>query len=107
MGRRIGLTTDFKAVYVSLPLEMVEVRRASLLLLLQWIREDFILNPDPTEKRDGSVDGDRDGNDGRVRASLFSMEDVIARKRVATSHGVYAWFIGHDGSAYRMAVGSR
>lgn len=41
------LRTDFKIVYVPLPPEMIEIRRASLLLLLQWIKEDLLANPEP------------------------------------------------------------
>ena len=43
------LRTDFKIVYVPLPPEMIEIRRASLLLLLQWIKEDLLANPEPLE----------------------------------------------------------
>lgn len=43
------LRTDFKIVYVPLPPEMIEIRRASLLLLLQWIKEDILANPEPLE----------------------------------------------------------
>jgi hypothetical protein len=39
MGKRVKLVSEFKVVYVPLPLRMVEARRASLLLLLRWIRE--------------------------------------------------------------------
>ena len=41
------LRTDFKIVYVPLPPEMIEIRRAGLLLLLQWIKEDLLANPEP------------------------------------------------------------
>ena len=41
------LQTNFKIVYVPLPPEMIEIRRASLLLLLQWIKEDLLANPEP------------------------------------------------------------
>jgi hypothetical protein len=40
------LQVNFKVAYVPLPPEMVEARKASLLLLLQWIKEDLILNPE-------------------------------------------------------------
>ena len=43
------LRTDFKIVYVPLPPEMIEIRRAGLLLLLQWIKEDLLANPEPLE----------------------------------------------------------
>ncbi len=39
------LQTNFKIVYVPLPPEMIEIRRASL--LLQWIKEDLLANPEP------------------------------------------------------------
>ena len=44
------LRTDFKIVYVPLPPEMIEIRRAGLLLLLQWIKEDLLANPEPLEE---------------------------------------------------------
>ncbi len=53
MAKRIKLVTEFKAVYIPLPPEMVEARRAGLLLLLQWIKDDLISNPDEYEGRDG------------------------------------------------------
>jgi len=43
------LQTNFKIVYVPLPPEMKEIRRASLLLLLQWIKENLLANPEPIE----------------------------------------------------------
>ena len=43
------LQTNFKIVYVPLPPEMIEIRRAGLLLLLQWIKEDLLANPEPLE----------------------------------------------------------
>ena len=41
MGKRVELTINFKAAYVPLPLEMVEARRAGMLLLLQLIEEEI------------------------------------------------------------------
>ncbi len=38
------LQVNIKVTYVPLPPKMVEARKASLLLLLQWIKEDLILN---------------------------------------------------------------
>ena len=55
MGKRVDLVINFKAIYVPLSLEMMEARRASLLLLWQWIRDEVI---------NEVVDGDREGNDG-------------------------------------------
>ena len=43
------LQTNFKIVYVSLRPEIKEMRRASLLLLLKWIKEDLLENPEPCE----------------------------------------------------------
>ena len=44
------LQVEFKVAYEPLPPKMVEARKASLLLLLQWIKEDLILHPeDDTE----------------------------------------------------------
>ena len=68
MGKRVALHADFKVEYVPLSPEMVEVRRASLLLLLRWIREDLILNLDAREERDEIVGRNCDGHDGRVWA---------------------------------------
>lgn len=107
MGKRVALHADFKVEYVPLSPKMVEVRRASLLLLMRWIREDLILNLDAREERDEIVDRNCDGHAGGRLAALFSLEDVVARKKAAKTRSIYAWFVGHDGSAYRMVMGSQ
>jgi hypothetical protein len=49
MGKRIHLESDFKVAYVPLPEGMKEARRASLLLLLKWIKEDIAADNDKTD----------------------------------------------------------
>ena len=66
MAKRVALVIDFKAVYIPLPPEMAEARRASLLLLLQWIKE----------ASNEIVDSDSNGDDGGIRAALFSLAKV-------------------------------
>jgi hypothetical protein len=39
MGKRIELQSNFETAYVPLPSSMVEVRKAGLRLILQWIKE--------------------------------------------------------------------
>ena len=41
------IKTEFKEVYIPLPPAMVEIRRAGLLLLLQWIKDDRPNTIDP------------------------------------------------------------
>ena len=83
MAKRAELNVEVKVVYVPLPPEMVEARRASLLMLLQWIREDMILNPDDTEE-------------------VNEFSDVSNSKKGDKS----AWLIGHDGSAQQVVLDS-
>ena len=40
VGKKVDLKVDFKIVRVPLPVSMVEARRASLLLLLDWFEEE-------------------------------------------------------------------
>jgi hypothetical protein len=49
MCKREELETNFEAAYIPLPSEMVEARRASLLLLLEWVREDILENEEVAE----------------------------------------------------------
>lgn len=104
MAKRADLKVEFKVVYVPLPPHMEEARRASLLLLLQWIKEDLILHPE--EESNEVVDGDSNGHDGGVRPALFPVAGVAQRKRTAKAGRVHAWIIGNDGSAYRVVMGS-
>lgn len=39
MGKKLDIKAEFKIVKVPLPPEMVEARRASLLMLLKWFQE--------------------------------------------------------------------
>ena len=96
---------DLKVEYVPIPADRVGSWRASLLLLLDLLYEERAIFK--AEVLNEVVDIDRDGHDDGSLATLFSLEDVVARTKVATTRSVYAWFIGHDGSAYRMAMGSR
>jgi hypothetical protein len=97
MGKRVELVTQFKAAYVPLPPEMVEARRASLLLLLQWVDEEI------KNEREGF---DRDRGRSGIWSALFPMA-VGVGSGVAKAGGLHAWFVGHDGSAVRVAYGSR
>jgi len=105
MGKRVELVTEFKVVYIPLPPERAAARRTGLLLLMQWIKEDLSLNPEGKVSNE-VMDANRDGDDGRVRDALFPLENVAERKRTPASRGIYAWVIGHDGSAHRMALGA-
>ena len=107
MGKRVALHADFKVEYVPLSPEMVEVRRASLLLLLRWIREDLILNPEDSKKASEALDLSKSDHYGTVRDSIFSLEDIAQRAKVAALGYAHAWFIGHDGSAQRVALGTQ
>ena len=96
---------DLKVAYVPIPADRVGAWRASLLLLLKLLREERVIFQ--AEVANEAVDIDRDGHDGGGLAALFSLDDVASRKKVAKTRSIYAWFIGHDGSAYRMAMGSQ
>jgi hypothetical protein len=108
MGKRVELEADFKTEYIPLPLEMADIRRASLLLLLDWIMEDFLSNPNSegSEVDDEDMVSDRVGDDRGVRTALFPMAGIAERKKTPKARGIYAWFIGHDGSVHRMAMGT-
>jgi len=106
MGKRTELETNFKVVCIPCPPVMAEARRAGLLMLLQWIKEDLISNPVVDEVNDGFMDGNRNGDDGGISVALFPLAHVAERKRAATPGSLYAWAIGHDGSAHRVALGS-
>ena len=106
MARKVQkFQMDLKVVYVPIPADRVGAWRASLLLLLKLLREERVVFQ--AEVANEAVDIDRDGHDGGSLTALFSLEDVAARKRVATTRSIYAWFVGHDGSAYRMVMGSQ
>ena len=106
MARKVRVfQVDLKVKYVPIPADRVGAWRASLLLLVELLREERVVFQ--AEVANEAVDIDRDGHDGRSIAALFSLEDVASRKKAAKTRSVYAWFVGHDGSAYRMAMGSR
>ena len=106
MGKRVVFVTEFKAVYIPLPPEMVEIRHAFLLLLLQWIKEDLILNPED-EVNNETVDGNSNGHVGRVWAALFSLAGIAQGKETSAACRIHAWYIGNDGSAYHVVVDPR
>ena len=106
MARKVQeFQMDLKVAYVPIPADRVGAWRASLLLLLDLLYEERAIYK--AEVTNEFVDIDRDGHDGGRLAALFSMEDVVARKKAAKTRSIYAWFVGHDGSAYRMAMGTR
>ena len=107
MAKRAELNVEIKIVYVPLPPEMVEVRRASLLMLLKWIREDLILNPEDSKNASEALELSKSDHYGTVRDSIFSLEDIAQRAKVAALGYAHAWFIGHDGSAQRVALGTQ
>lgn len=94
-----------KVEYVPIPADRVGAWRASLLLLLELLREEREIYKAEVENEHKGFDCDRDGSG--VHTALFPMEDVAARKRAAAAHGVHAWFVGHDGSAQLVAYGSQ
>lgn len=96
---------QFKVEFKRISEDEVPAWRAGLLLLLQILREEKRLLA--SEDGDGSVDVDSNSNDGGVRVALFPLEDALERKRVAQARSIHAWFIGHDGSVYRVALVSR
>ena len=106
MARKVReFQVDLKVEYVTIPADRVGAWRACLLLLLDLLYEERAIFK--AEVLNEVVDIDRDGHDGGSLTALFSLEDVASRKKVAKTRSIYAWFIGHDGSAYRMAMGSR
>ena len=106
MARKVRVfQVNLKVEYVPIPADRVGAWRASLLLLLDLLREERVVFQ--AEVANEVVDIDRDGHDGGRLAALFSLEDVVARKKAAKTRSIYAWFVGHDGSAYRMAMGTR
>ncbi len=99
------LQVVLKVEYIPIPAERVGAWRAGVLLLLQLIRERRDLRA--AEEQNERVDSDRNGNAGRVRAALLSLAAGAARQRSAEGSGIYAWYVGHNGSAYRVALGAR
>ena len=95
------LDVQLKVEYVPLSEERREAWCASLLLLVNWIVEDLIANP---EISDEPVDIDPVRDARGIWTSLFSLEDPTARKETSKTSSIYAWVIGHDGSAHRMAL---
>ena len=66
MGKRVELEACFKVAYIPLPPEMEEARRASLMMLLEWVREDMAeTDPYPASpKWKCAIWGKRDETDG-------------------------------------------
>lgn len=95
------LDAQFGVKFIPLPEDKREAWRTSLLLLVNWIVEDLIANP---EVGNGLVDVDPVRDDHRVGTSLFSLAHPTQRKRTTQIGCIYAWVIGHDGSAHRMAL---
>lgn len=55
LGRKpIDIQAVFKVEYVPLPSERVDAWRSSLSLIVDWVVEDLLLNPDETSKDDAT-----------------------------------------------------
>lgn len=90
--------------YFPAPKDRVGAWRAGILLLLDVLHDEKKL---VAEEAHGSWNfvGSRDAERGV--AALFSLEVIAQRQKASTPGSVLAWFIGHDGSAQRMAMAVR
>ena len=95
-----SMSIQFKVEYVPVPKDRIGSWRASLLLLLDLLREEKSLYE--AEVRNDAVSFIRD--DHRIGTALFPLANVVARKEAAKARGIHAWVIGHDGSVHRMAL---
>ena len=104
MARPVRSISIFLTVeYVPVPDDRIGVWRGSLLLLVNFVRDekDLFLR---SEVEDGTVDVGEPGDvDGGV-AALFSLAFVTEGEEVASVGGLYAWVVGHDGSLHCMAL---
>lgn len=95
-----SMSMKFKVEYVPVSKDRVGAWHASLLLLLDLLREEKRLYK--AEVRNDAVSFIRD--DHRVGSALFPLANVVARKEASKVGGLFAWVIGHDGSAHCMAL---
>lgn len=102
MTKRAKLEIELKVEFVQVPEDKVGTWRAGISLLLQLLYEERGIYG--TEIADESVDIDRVGDVGRSIPALFSLADVAKGKRATKVGSLYAWVIGHDGAAHRMAL---
>ena len=57
MANKIKYETNFKIAFVPVPPDMVEARRASIRMLLEWILENIALHPNlPKKEEEKKVD---------------------------------------------------
>lgn len=95
MARRVvEFPVILKVEYIPIPEDRVGAWRTCLLLLLQIM----------DEVNDETLDGGRNGHAGRVWAALFSLAGIAQGKEAASHRRIHAWYIGNDGSAYRVVV---
>lgn len=94
MAKRAKLEVKLSVEYIPMPKEHVEAWRAGVFLLLQFMKE--------ASRESVGVGLSRD--ERRTGNALFPLAHITEGKRTSTAGGLYAWVIGHDGSAHRMAL---
>lgn len=100
MGKRVELEAKLEMRFVPLTPERESAWRAGVLLLLQCF---YDAKKKAAQNEFMVIDHDCGVDAGVV--ALFPLADVD-RQEVAATGGLYAWFVGHDGSAVRLAYGS-